>query len=63
MTLSVVRLNPYFKSYFNKRKEQRLPFKKAILTTAHKLLRTIFAMLSRKTFYSISHPYDNHGNK
>jgi hypothetical protein len=28
-----------------------LPYKKAVLATAHKLIRIIFVMLSRKTYF------------
>jgi transposase len=43
--------NDLFKSYFKKRKQDGLPYKKAVLATAHKLIRTIFVMLSRKTCF------------
>ena len=55
MTVSVVRFNPFFKCYFNKRKKEGLPYRKAILATAHKLLRTIFAMLSNMQRFSPSY--------
>ena len=57
MTVSVVRFNPCFRGYFNKRRAEGLPYKKAILATAHKLIRVIYAMLSRKLCFSISHFY------
>jgi transposase len=43
--------NDLFKAYFKKRKQDGLPYKKAVLATAHKLIRVIFAMLSRKTCF------------
>jgi hypothetical protein len=42
--------NALFKAYFQKKKDG-LPYKKAVLTTAHKLIRVMFAMLSRKTYF------------
>jgi transposase len=53
MTIGVIRCNTFFRAYFLKRKNDGLPFKKAVLATAHKLLRTIFAMLSHKTFFRV----------
>ncbi len=50
MTIGVIRCNAFFRAYFIKRKNEGLPFKKAVMATAHKLLRTIFAMLSHKSF-------------
>ncbi len=43
--------NVLIKAYFEKRKKDGIPNKKAVLATAHKLIRAMFAMLSRKTFF------------
>ncbi len=51
MTVNVVRLNSVFKEYFNKRIKDRLPYRKAIMATAHKLVRVIFSMLSHKSTF------------
>jgi transposase len=51
MTLCAVRSHNIFREYFLKRKEEGLPPKKAILATAHKLLRVLFAMLTRKSYF------------
>lgn len=51
MTSCVVRNSNVFRDYFLRRKSEGLPFKKAIMATAHKLLRTIFAMLKTKSHY------------
>lgn len=51
MTIGVIRCNAFFKAYFLKRKQDGLPFRKAVMATAHKLIRTIFAMLSHKSFF------------
>ena len=51
MTLCAVRSRNVFREYFLKRKEEGLPPKKAILATAHKLLRVLFAMLTRKSYF------------
>jgi len=53
MTVGVIRCNAFFKAYFIKRKQDGLPFRKAVLATAHKLIRTIFAMLSHKSFFRV----------
>jgi transposase len=51
MTLCVVRSQNIFREYFLKRKAEGLPAKKAILATAHKLLRVLFSMLSSKSYF------------
>ncbi len=51
MTTCVVRSNNIFRQYFLKRKAEGLPPKKAILATAHKLLRVLFAMLTTKSYF------------
>lgn len=51
MATKVVIFNDYFKTYYTKRKQDGLPYKKAILATAHKLIRMIFSMLSNKTYF------------
>ena len=51
MTLCAVRSKNAFREYFLRRKQEGLPPKKAILATAHKLIRVIFAMLSNKTLF------------
>jgi transposase len=53
MTFCVVRYAGAFRDYFFKRKREGLPFRKALLATAHKLVRTIFAMLNNKTLYKV----------
>jgi transposase len=51
MTFCVIRYAGPFRDYFFRRKEEGLPFRKALLATAHKLMRTIFAMLNGGTLY------------
>lgn len=53
MTASVVSKNAWFKAYFQKRKAEGLPPQKALLATAHKLIRVIFAMLSQRTYFKV----------
>lgn len=51
MTTKVITNNEVFRAYFFKRRKEGLPYKKAVLATAHKLIRVIFAMLSHKTSF------------
>ena len=51
MAVGVVRYNPLFREYFLSRRKEGLPYKKAILAVAHKLIRVIFAMLSNETYF------------
>lgn len=53
MTFCAVRENNVFRDYFLKRKKDGLLFKMAILATAHKLVRVLFAMLLSKSLYKI----------
>jgi len=53
MTMAVVSKNPFFKAYFLRRKREGLPPQKALFATAHKLLRTIFAMLTNRTLFKV----------
>ena len=45
MTTKVIIANPVFRAYYFKRREEGLIYKKAVLATAHKLIRVIFSML------------------
>jgi transposase len=51
MTLCAVRSKNTFREYFLRRKREGLPPKMAIIATAHKLIRVIFEMLSKKTLF------------
>lgn len=51
MTISVIHHNPVFRNYFLKRRNDGQPFKKAVFATAHKLIRVIFAMLSKRAYF------------
>jgi transposase len=51
MATKVIINNDLFRTYFYKRRNEGLPYKKAVLATAHKLIRVMFVMLSRKSFF------------
>ncbi len=51
MTMCSVRGNNVFREYFLRRKQEGLPPMKALLATAHKLIRVMFSMLSNRTFF------------
>jgi transposase len=53
MTAAVVSQNAFFKTYFLRRKKEGLIPQKALLATAHKLIRVIFAMLSHRTYFQV----------
>ncbi len=52
MTTKVIQFNERFKQYYLKRIKDGLPYKKAVLATAHKLIRVMFAMLTEKTLFN-----------
>lgn len=51
MATKVIINNDLFRTYCYKRRKEGLPYKKAVHATAHKLIRVMFAMLSRKTCF------------
>ena len=52
MTIRVIQFNDCFRNYYKKRTQDGLPFKKAVLATAHKLLRVIYAMFTQRTSFN-----------
>jgi transposase len=59
MTTCVVRLDNIFRAYYLRRRAEGLPYKKAILATAHKLLRVIFTMLINRTTFQVKEVIHN----
>jgi len=53
MSAAVVSKNAFFKAYFLRRKREGLIPQKALLATAHKLIRVIFAMLSYRAYFQV----------
>jgi transposase len=51
MAKHVSREDTFFKQYYLRRRMEGLSFKEAVLATAHKLIRVIFAMLSNRTSF------------
>ena len=49
MAVCVIRCNPYFKTYFQKKINEGMKYKKAVIATANKLLRVLFALLKNRT--------------
>lgn len=55
MSVKVIRYNETFRAYFMKRRKEGLAYRKAVLATAHKLVRVIFAMLTHKAPFCPPH--------
>ena len=51
MTTRVIQYTDIFKVYYLKRRKEGLPYKMAVLATAHKLIRVIYAMLTQRTSF------------
>jgi transposase len=51
MTTRVIHYSDIFKVYYLKRRKEGLPYKMAVLATAHKLIRVIYAMLTQRTSF------------
>ncbi|MHB1647007.1 MAG: transposase [bacterium] len=53
MAVSVIKYNNYFKDYYCKKKEEGFPHRKAMIALVNKLLRIIFALLTRKQKFNM----------
>jgi transposase len=51
MTTQVIHFCDVFSVYYQKRRKDGLPYKKAVLATSHKLIRVIYAMLTQRTAF------------
>jgi len=51
MTTRVIQYTDIFNVYYLKRRKEGLPYKMAVLATAHKLIRVIYAMLTHRTTF------------
>jgi transposase len=51
MTTSVIQYADTCSVYYLKRRKEGLPYKMAVLATAHKLIRVIYAMLTQRTTF------------
>ncbi len=51
MTTRVIQYTDIFNVYYLKRRKEGLPYKMAVLATAHKLIRVIYAMLTQRTTF------------
>ena len=51
MATRVIHYSDIFKVYYLKRRKEGLPYKMAVLATAHKLIRVIYAMLTHRTTF------------
>ena len=51
MTTRVIHYSDVFKAYYLKRRKEGLPYKMAVLATAHKLIRVVYAMLKQRTTF------------
>lgn len=48
MAMGLIRCNPYFKTYYDKKREEGFPHRKAMVALMNKLIKTLFAMLKKK---------------
>lgn len=53
MTTKVIQYTDIFNVYYLKRRKEGLPYKMAVLATAHKLIRVVYAMLTQRTTFSL----------
>jgi transposase len=57
MTSMVVEHNLFFRKYFERRKKEGMSPQKALFAVAHKLIRTIFSMLTHRTYFNSKEAY------
>ena len=53
MTTKVIQYTDIFNVYYLKRRKEGLPYKMAVLATAHKLIRVVYAMLTQRTTFCL----------
>jgi len=51
MASGVMKFNNYFRAYYDKKRAQGMQHRKAMIALANKLLRIIFALLSKKEHF------------
>lgn len=51
MAIGVMKFNSYFRTYYLKKRTQGMPHRKAMIALCNKLLRTIFALLTKKQHF------------
>jgi transposase len=54
MTISVILHNPAFRDFFMRKRKEGQAYKKAVLATSHKLIRVLFALLTKRTHFCAS---------
>jgi len=53
MATGVIRCNPFFKAYYDKKREEGFPHRKAMVALMNKIIKTLFAMLKKKEMYIV----------
>jgi len=53
MASGVIRCNPYFKAFYDKKRDENFPHRKAMVALMNKLIKTLFAMLKKKEMFCI----------
>ncbi len=51
MATGVIRCNPYFKAFYDKKRQQGFPHRKAMVALMNKIIKTLFAMLKKKEMF------------
>jgi transposase len=52
MASGLIKFNPYFRSYYDKKRNQGFQHRKAMVALMNKLLRSLYAMLSKKEVFN-----------
>ena len=48
MAMGLIRCNPHFKAFYDKKRDEGFPHRKAMVALMNKLIKTLFAMLKKK---------------
>lgn len=51
MTVRTIQFSKWFKAYYQKKRDAGQPYKKAVIATAHKLVRVIYSMLTHRVTF------------
>lgn len=53
MGMGAIKFNPFFRAFYDKKREENFPHRKAMVALMNKLIKTLFAMLKKKEMYIV----------
>lgn len=59
MASGVMKFNDYFRAYYLKKRQEGMKHRKAMIALCNKLIRTLFALLSKKEMFNVNFAHKN----